>query len=262
MNGIRRNGFTLIELMAVIAIIALVSAMVLPTAARMFSATSLEQARQTLSATLTGARAAAIEHAEYRIVHVQVGHEGSTWICSMAGRDEGLGQGMRFGGEGIVWPRRIPGRIAFGGIAPGFLTADGANYKPFDPPPGLTDEQIQELADAELEDFTSFNIGFSPEGQVITSVGDADKDGVPDLALDGISPVFGWLTPDGETQSVWKTCPPPEPGVRAVTYFPYPKVKALPAWGDPGITTRAMYLDGNAQFIALSPLTGRVMDAK
>ncbi|GAH98989.1 unnamed protein product, partial [marine sediment metagenome] len=90
---IRRTGFTLIEMMAVINIIALVAAMVLPTAARMFSASADEQARAMLTASLTGARAKAIEDAEYRIVHVQVGKEGSTWVCSMAGRDEGLGRG-------------------------------------------------------------------------------------------------------------------------------------------------------------------------
>ena len=37
---------------------------------------------------------------------------------------------------------------------------------------------------------------------------------------------------------------------------------ALPATGGPEITTRTKYLSENAQFLALSPLTGRVLEAK
>lgn len=239
MNTLRRKGFTLIEMMAVIAIIALISALILPAAAKLFTASADEQARQMLSAMLAGARAKAIEHAEYRIVHVQVGKEGSTWICAMAGRDEGLGRGMEFGGEGFLLPRRIPGHVAFGGIDPRFLMADGEHYSP-------------DLTDTRLEDFTSFNIGFGPDGTLVTGVGP-----VP-FILDRISPVFGW---GGE--AIWKDCPQPEYGVRAVTYFPYPKVKPLPPVPTrPNEITRTMYLNDNAQFLALSPLTGRVMDAK
>jgi len=234
----KRPGFTLIEMMAVIGIIGLLAALVLPTAAKLFSASAEEQARQILSATLTGARAKAIEQAEYWIVHVQVGKDGSTWVCSMAGRDEGLGRGLEFGGEGLLWPRRIPRHIAFGGIAERFLVAAGDDYKP-------------NLTDAELEDFTSFSIGFSPEGQVITGIGP-----IP-FALDRISPVFGWTK-----QAIWENPPRVEYGVRAVTYFPYPKVKALPALGGPDEITRTMYLNDNAQFLALNPLTGRVMEAE
>lgn len=232
-------AFTLIEMMVVIAIIALLAAIVLPTAARLFTASSGEQARAMLTASLTGARAKAIEEAEYRIVHVQVGKEGHTWVCSMAGRDEGLGRGMEFGGEGLVWPRRIPGRVAFGGIDKRFLVADGDNYK-------------LNLTDEELEDFTTFSVGFSPDGTVITNI---NGEG---FALDGISPVFGWTE-----QAIWKDCPQPEYGVRAVTYFSYPDLKTLPPLPtQPNEITRTDYLDDNAQFLALSPLTGRVMDAK
>jgi len=231
-------------MMAVIGIIALVTAMVLPTVARLFRASSDEQARQILSAALTGARAKAIEDAEYRIVHVQVGMEGSTWVCSMAGRDEG--RGMEFGGVGLLWPRRIPGRIAFGGITDDFLVLAGDDYR-------------LNLTDNDLEDFTNFSVGFSPNGQVITGIGDSDNDGTEDFRLNGISPVFG----DGE-DAIWQTCPPAELGVRAVAYFAYPEVRSRPATTtDPEREeTRTAYLNANSQFLALSPLTGRVMEAK
>ena len=222
--------------MAVVGIIALVTAMVLPTVARLFRASSDEQARQILSAALTGARAKAIEDAEYRIVHVQVGKEGSTWVCSMAGRDEG--RGMEFGGVGLLWPRRIPGRIAFGGIAAKFLLADG--YR-------------ENLTDGVLEDFTEFNIGFSPDGMVVTDINGAA------FALDSTSPVFGM---DDTGPAIWDRCRWADFGVRAVTYFPYPKLKALPAIAGANEISRTQYLNENAQFLALSPLTGRVMEAK
>jgi len=238
MKEIRRTGFTLIEMMAVVGIIALVTAMVLPTVARLFRASSDEQARQILSAALTGARAKAIEDAEYRIVHVQVGKEGSTWVCSMAGRDEG--RGMEFGGVGLLWPRRIPGRIAFGGIAAKFLLADG--YR-------------ENLTDGVLEDFTEFNIGFSPDGMVVTDINGAA------FALDSTSPVFGM---DDTGPAIWDRYRWAEFGVRAVTYFPYPELRSRPATtNDPELEeTRTAYLNANSQFLALSPLTGRVMEAK
>lgn len=235
--GTQKPGFTLIELMVVISIIALTAALVLPTVGRIFAATSDEQARTMLSAVLGRARAAAIENAECEIVHIQIGKQGSSWACAMSGLDRG--SGMKFGSEGIVMPYRIPGHVAFGGIAARFLLADGYHYKP-------------NLTDTELEDFTNFTIGFSPAGQVITSV-----DGAP-FALDAMTPVFGMAE-----QAIWETCPAPEFGVRAAAYFPYPHLRGLPAVATkPNEVTRTMYLHENAQFLALNPLTGRVMQGK
>ena len=105
-----------------------------------------------------------------------------------------------------------------------------------------------------LEDFTEFNIGFSPDGMVVTDINGAR------FALDGTSPVFG-MEDDTET-AIWDRPPWPEFGVRAVTYFPYPQVNVLPATGGSTITTRTRYLSENAQFLVLSPLTGRLMEAQ
>jgi len=234
------RGFTLIEMMAVIGIIALLAAIILPTAVRLFSASSHEQARQMLSASLTGARAAAIEHAEYRIVHVQVGKDGSTWVCPMRRPAPTPARpAPRFGSEGIIVPYRLPGHIAFGGIAERFLVPAGDKYKP-------------NLTDLLLEDFTSFSVGFSADGTVIT-----DIDGAA-FALDAMAPMFGRAK-----QAIWEECPHPEYGVRAVTYFSYPELRVLPAIAaQPNEITRTEYLNDNAQFLALNPLTGRVMDAK
>ena len=219
------GAFTLIELMAVISIIALVSAMALPTVAKLFSASADEQARSMLAAMLSGNRAAAIENACYTAVHLQIDEDGRCWAVAMTGKGQGvLTQFVPM--EGAV-PKRMPGGIAFGGISS--ESVSGGDY--------------DDLAD--LEDFTNFTVVFAPDGSVVTTI-----DGAP-IRVDSNHVVFG----HGE-QAVWQTGPPIERGVRAVTYFPYAELKVRNA------AERADYLNDNAQFLCLSYLTGRLMEAQ
>ena len=221
----RAGAFTLIELMAVVSIIALLSAMVLPTVGKLFSASADEQARSMLSAMLAGNRAAAIENSCYTAVHVQIGKDGQCWAVAMTGQGQGVLTTF-VPMEGAV-PKRMPGGIAFGGISSDYVA--GADY--------------ENLSD--LEDFTNFTIAFAPDGTAVTSTLGAL------LRLEPNSLVFGH-----PEQAIWASAPSPEFGVRAVTYFPYAELKARSA------AERETYLNENAQFICLSYLTGRLMEAK
>lgn len=226
----RGGAFTLIELMAVISIIALITAMVLPTAGRLFSASADEQARSVLGAMLSGNRAAAIENSCYTAVHVQMGKDGRCWAVAMTG--EGQGTATVFVAmEGAV-PKRMPGGIAFGGISSKYVSA--------------SDYDATDLDD--LDDFTSFTVAFAPDGTAITNI-----DGEP-LKLEDNPKLFSTLA--SEKTAIWETCPDDEDGVRAVTYFPYAELKVRSA------PERAVYLNENAQFICLSYLTGRLMEAQ
>ena len=230
------GAFTLIELMAVISIIALVSAMVLPTAARLFSASADEQARSVLGAMLSGNRAAAIENSCYTAVHVQMGKDGHCWAVAMTGKRQGP-MTVFAAMEGAV-PKRMPGGIAFGGLAESFMEdTDGDG----------TVDGYKALSDTDLENFTNFTVVFAPDGTAVTNVR-----GVP-IGLENNQKLFFAL--ESET-AIWAKCPPFKFGVRAVTYFPYAQLKVRSA------DERAAYLNENAQFICLSYLTGRLMEAQ
>lgn len=223
-------------MMAVVGIIALVTAMALPTVARLFRASSDEQARSVLGAMLTGNRAAAIENSCYTAVHVEMGKDGRCWAVAMTGEGQGVAT-VFVAMEGAV-PKRIPGRIAFGGISADFVEPQAGN----DP------DLYMDLSDENLDDFTSFTVAFAPDGTVITNI-----DGAA-LELEDNSKLF---SPDEDNETaIWETCPDPEFGVRALTYFPYPELNVRDE------TERATYLNRNAQFICLSYLTGRLMEAK
>ena len=227
----RGGAFTLIELMAVISIIALVSAMVLPTVGRLFSASADEQARSVLGAMLSGNRAAAIEKSCYTAVHVQMGKDGRCWALAMTGKGQGPAT-LFVAMEGAV-PKRMPGGIAFGGIDDRFLVAAGDDY--------------DATALGNLDDFTNFTVAFAPDGTAVTNIG-----GAPLFLEDNLKLFFAGKS----DTAIWGTRPLPEYGVRALTYFPYAELNVRNA------AERADYLNENAQFICLSYLTGRLMEAQ
>ena len=235
------GAFTLIELMVVISIIALTAALVLPTVARIFSASADEQARSMLGAMLAGVRATAIENACYTAVHVQMGKDGRCWAVALIG--EGQGADTVFVLMEGSAPRQMPGSMAFGEISADFVEDVS----------GTDLDGYKDLSDDDLENFTSFTVAFGPDGAAVKQIGGES------LKLQDSTTLFG----DTE-EAVWETCPDDEDGVRAVTYFPYPHLEGLPPTdgGDPDIVTRTKYLDENGQFICLSCLTGRLMEAQ
>ena len=89
MNALRTNrparearAFTLIELIAVIMVMGLVGAIVLPSAMALFAAGAVDQARNVLAGQLAAARALAIQDGTYYGVHVQMADEDATGLSN------------------------------------------------------------------------------------------------------------------------------------------------------------------------------------
>lgn len=220
-------GWTLTELLAVIAIMALAATLVLPTVSTLFYSSAEEQARSMLSAMLGAARAAAIENHAYSAVHVQIGkNDRDCWAAPLLGEDVG-GGAIVFRPMAAMGPQKLPGGVVFGGIDSKFVNPSG-NYV--------------NVAGA-ATDFTTFTVAFGPDGSIVTQVGGGSINVFNDAAL------FG-----GDARAIWPTHPANEIGVRAVTFFPYAVFKAA--------TNKNTYLDQNGQFICLNPYTGQLMRAE
>jgi prepilin-type N-terminal cleavage/methylation domain-containing protein len=225
----RRRAFTLTELMVAISIIALASAIVLPSASKLFTASADDQARAVLSATLGAVRAAAIERGEHTAVHVQIHAEEEVCrVAALIGEVQTDGS-VLFKPLAEFQPRRLPGGIAFGEVSEDFVSS-GGDYTNVD-------------GDAGLADFTSFTVVFSPEGVIVNQ-----PLGEP-VRLEGNNLLFG-----ASAQAVWSDLPASEEaGVRAVTYFNYADLKQA--------SDRAEYLNDYGEFICLNPYTGQLMES-
>ncbi|MCD4700144.1 MAG: prepilin-type N-terminal cleavage/methylation domain-containing protein, partial [Phycisphaerae bacterium] len=81
--AIVRPAFTLVELLVVIAVIALAMSITLPGVIGLFTAGSDLQARNVISGTLGAARSVAIENQSYALVHVQLDSDGKCWAVVM-----------------------------------------------------------------------------------------------------------------------------------------------------------------------------------
>ena len=75
----KRIGFTLIELMVVLAIISLLAGIAIPTLAKLFGAGAAEEAHNILSAQLSAARALAVGKGTYAGVHIQLADDTNSW---------------------------------------------------------------------------------------------------------------------------------------------------------------------------------------
>ena len=226
----RRRAFTLAELMVAISIIALASAIVLPSAASLFTTSADEQARAVLGATLGAIRAAAIEEGAYTAVHIQVDDEGLCWAAPFKGEVED--DGVIFYPYEKFQPRRMPGGIAFGEVSDRFIQSGAYNV-------------------TNLEDFTSFTIVFSPEGVLVNQPmgGDVQLANYVSPGGDEDRILFG-----GGDDAIWDSVPAPETGVRAVTFFKYSDLQTQ--------SNRSAYLDDYGQFVCLNPYTGQLMETE
>ncbi len=241
------EGFTLIEMMVVIAIIALVSASVLPSAMQIFTSGSEAQTYNLLIAHLAAARGLAITSGDYACVHVQQADPNQTsgtglidaWYVAILTHN--ASSGLFSLADGYT-PRRLPGSMVFGEFSSTHVTGTG-NYQNIG-------------TQAQVENFTCFTIVFSPSGSIVRQVGRAD------ITFDSADLIFaGQTSPpiailwddavanrdadqDGATDSG-------EDGVAAVVLFDYSKFKTLSAAARPG------FLQSSGRLISINLYTGQ-----
>lgn len=239
----RCTGFTLVEMTVVISLIALIAAVALPSAVKLFSAGSGAQAYNMLAAQLSSARALAIRNGTYTLVHVQPAHgdrdpelEGAAFaaIFERITRDEhgnSLEPELReFRLVAGYSPRRVPGRIAFGEIHEDWLEGDG--------------ERFDRMNEDEIRDFSTLNIIFAPDGRVVRSVEGEDPQFDRDSSL--------FTRDDGIWDDDWPQVE--KPGVVAVGMFD--RTELMPLASDPGQVQN--YLNVNVRFIPINQYTGEL----
>jgi prepilin-type N-terminal cleavage/methylation domain-containing protein len=258
------GGFTIIELIVVVAIFAIVVATVVPSIGAFMDQMSAQQAYEIMVAQIGAAQAAAPARGTYTCVHVQRADGSSTvrdalnitedisyvGIFQLNEVDADTAHGTRWTGvagtpnepntsAGNTWmrfqtatgyeARRIPGSMAFGQVDSEFVS--GSNFQ---------------NVDGNVDNFTSFNIVFDPNGTLVTTA-DAGRnpqfDKSDPMFDTGGDNIWSWGTtnPDGT--------PPGELGVRAFTIFRY---SDLPDSGKAG------YLNNVGQFLPVMSYTGEV----
>jgi len=239
-------AFTLVELLVVLAIIALIAGTVIPSVLGAFGAGADAQAYNVFSAQLGAARALAITTGAYAGVHVQQADPDATdlnnaWYAAvMIYKDLDPTPGgvdMKFVLAEGFRPRRLPGSFVFGEISD--RSMNGADYT-------LN-------SDSEVEDFTTFTVVFSPSGAVVRQVRGQD------IVFDRNDPIFSGSTgkqlwdPDVANRPNGNG----EPGAAAVVLFDYADFRDLPSGPD-----RNAYLKQSGQLIPVNVYTGQLFPRK
>ena len=174
----RRRGYTLVELLVVMAMIALILGIALPSIFGLLNAGAEAQAYNKLSSMLTMARALAVQNGTYAGVHVQMvdnlaDHSdlaGTCYAAVMIYKNVALADQtpvMRFVLAPGYAPTPMPGGMAFGEVS-GYFVLPDYNSDGSDDYAAL--QTNTNAAGALLEDFGSFTIVFSPTGSVVRQV--------------------------------------------------------------------------------------------
>jgi len=239
----RRRGFTLLEMMVVIAMIGIAVGLALPSVMGLFNAGADAQAYNLLAAQLTTARAMAIRNHTYGGVHVQLadGKDNSgnllrpdlaeACFSAIVLYDRKM---QRFQVQGQ--PQRVPGSYAFGQVS-----GDTVSGNQWSGGAGTA------------ATLTTFTVVFDASGRATKQV-----DGGP-VIFDANDPLFNIniATPDVVSGSakLWQlphaaNGTDAKCGVLAVTMFDYTEYLAS--------TNKTAYLNERGQFLPLNAYTGQL----
>ncbi len=188
-----RPGFTLMELMITLMLIALLAALALPTVMTLFNSGAEEQAVNILTAQINAARSLAIRKNTYAGVHVQLADKAldipfdtndpreRKYVCYSAvvwadpsAASQAAGDQIKFRIAPNYQPIRMPRTIAFGVVAAPFVNPD-EEKEPY------TTALLTHRFDASdmsgpdyIREFTTFTIVFSPSGQILNRLPTGD----------------------------------------------------------------------------------------
>ena len=262
--GVRRlRGFTLLEMMVVIGLVALMASMALPSIIALFNSGADAQAYNLISAQITAARAKAVLSSTYAGVHVQMAD-------ALNDAEDGLLRPelkeMCFSGL-IVYdsekkyfdlipgmaPQRIPGNIAFGYASEAVTPPSAGAAGTLEATIGNSASSLFEGAAAEnMTKFTTFSVIFNPLGAVTRFV-----NGNP-IKFNDQSPIFNDVaTTDVArfgSKRLWRLVNidyvQDRYGTTAITMFDVAEYSSA--------SNKVAYLNENAQLLPLNVHTGQL----
>jgi prepilin-type N-terminal cleavage/methylation domain-containing protein len=269
----RRTGFTLLEMMVVIGLVALMASMALPSVIALFNSGADAQAYNLISAQFTAARARAVVSNTYAGVHVQMAdalNEAGTLLRPEL-------DGVSFSGlivydseqkwfdltPGMV-PQRIPGNVSFGYASEVVLRPTGALTGTLEATIGTSAGSPFTGMAGTITKFTTFSVIFNSLGAV-TRFANGDPihfiDQSPDTTK-GQSEIFT----DAATTDVvrfgskrlWRLAPDyvqDRYGVTAVTMFDMSDCTTVPPTPN---QLNIAKLNENAQLLPLNIHTGQL----
>jgi len=266
----RQSGFTLIEILIVIAIIGLLMMIVLPNVNKLFDAQAMVQARNQIDAQLKVARSLAIRDRKYTGVHFQRHRETrECWSAIVqASMDGALGRDpadtmptppppsqlsddrLAFRMVDGTQPARMPGRIGVG-LVGGSL---GDRYEFL----GALSSRQGRTNMLPEEAFTTFTVLFDPDGRLVTGVGWIPfiRESAPNVFY--CSLLFDSDPSNEDLTEIWALPPDAAMHPAAVCIFDDAAFDAMPLDGNDSLTpgTKEYFLNSNARFLPVGPYVG------
>jgi len=244
-----RHGFTLVEMLIVVALISLLAILAVPSFISMFNAGAEHQAYNAVSALLTSARAHALKTNSYVAVHFQpADRDGSTRgdLCHAALLTYNPATKQFESLDPILFrPVALPAGVGVGQLSDQYIEDVG----------GGDSKYIHgKLVGTEPYEFMTFTIVFSPQGIVVPKA-----DGQT-ITFDTTSPTSYFFTSGASVadkrKKLWNASPGytlnGQEGVRALTIFNRNKIEPLTA------QRRADHLTDSAPFLPVNCYTGQL----
>jgi prepilin-type N-terminal cleavage/methylation domain-containing protein len=264
--GARRlRGFTLLEMMVVIGLVALMASMALPSIVALFNSGADAQAYNLISAQITAARARAVLSSTYAGVHVQMAdalNDAGDGLLRPELKEVCFSGLISYDSENKWFdlipgmaPQRVPGKIAFG-YASEMVTAPTGALRP-----GTLDATIGDSASSlfdgaaagNITKFTTFSVLFNSLGAVTRFVnGDPIHFNDQSSAFVDADPTY--VARFG-SKRLWKldnTYVQDRYGATAITMFD------VTEYSSADDNKKVAYLNENAQLLPLNVHTGQL----